>query len=63
MVMAAKLTRLTYKKSWLTAPSGRELYKLQFSLKVASPETFWYTSYMQERKKEEQLLSIFMSLP
>jgi hypothetical protein len=26
-----------------TAPSGRELYYLQFSLQVASPETFGYT--------------------
>jgi hypothetical protein len=26
-----------------TAPSGRELYHLQFSLQVASPETFGYT--------------------
>jgi hypothetical protein len=24
-----------------TAPSGRELYYLQFSLQAASPETFW----------------------
>jgi hypothetical protein len=26
-----------------TAPSGRELYHLQFSLQAASPETFGYT--------------------
>jgi hypothetical protein len=26
-----------------TAPSGRELYHLQFSLQAASPETFEYT--------------------
>jgi hypothetical protein len=26
-----------------TASSGRELYHLQFSLQVASPETFGYT--------------------
>jgi len=26
-----------------TAPSGRELYHLQFSLQVASTETFGYT--------------------
>jgi len=38
--MAAKLTRLTHK---LTAPSGRELYHLQFSLQEASPETSEYT--------------------
>jgi hypothetical protein len=32
--MAAKFTRL----SDTTAPSGRELYHLQFSLQVATPE-------------------------
>jgi hypothetical protein len=33
MVMAAKLTRLTHSQSSdTTAPSGRELYHLQFSL-------------------------------
>jgi hypothetical protein len=26
-----------------TAPSGRELYHLQFSLQAASPETFGYS--------------------
>jgi hypothetical protein len=26
-----------------TAPSGRELYNLQFSLQTVSPETFGYT--------------------
>jgi hypothetical protein len=26
-----------------TAPSGRELYHLQFSLQAANPETFGYT--------------------
>jgi hypothetical protein len=26
-----------------TAPSGRELYRIQFSLQAASPETFGYT--------------------
>jgi hypothetical protein len=26
-----------------TAPSGRELYHLQFSIQAASPETFGYT--------------------
>jgi hypothetical protein len=26
-----------------TAPSGRELYRLQFSLQTASPEAFGYT--------------------
>jgi hypothetical protein len=41
-----------------TAPSGRELYHLQFSLQAASPETFGYTlvllkihrfSYLEDR--------------
>jgi hypothetical protein len=41
--MAAKLTRLTHKIAIQRAPSGRELYHLQFSLQVASPETFGYT--------------------
>jgi len=27
----------------MTAPSGRELHHLQFSLQVVSPETFGYT--------------------
>jgi len=36
--MVAKLTRLTHK----IATSGRELYHVQFSLQVASPETFGY---------------------
>jgi hypothetical protein len=31
------------KNSDTTAPSGRELYHLQFSLQAASPETFGYT--------------------
>jgi hypothetical protein len=30
------------------APSGRELYHLQFSLQVASPETFGYTLVQKE---------------
>jgi hypothetical protein len=35
-----------------TAPSGRKLYNLQFSLQVASPETFGYTlvRYMENLK-------------
>jgi hypothetical protein len=41
-LMAAKLTRLTH-NSDTTAPSGRELYHLQFSLQAANPETFGYT--------------------
>jgi hypothetical protein len=32
--MAAELTKLTHKRSDATAPSGRELYHLQFSLQV-----------------------------
>jgi len=38
--MAAKLIRLNSDR---TAPSGRQLYHLQFSLPAASPETFGYT--------------------
>jgi hypothetical protein len=41
--MVAKLTRLTHKNSATTAPSGRELYHLQFWLQAASPETFGHT--------------------
>jgi hypothetical protein len=45
--MAAKRTRLTdSQNSDTTAPSGRELYHLQFSLQEASPETFGYTLYV-----------------
>jgi hypothetical protein len=40
--MAAKLARLT-ENSNTAAPSGRELYHLQFSSQAASPETFGYT--------------------
>jgi hypothetical protein len=42
-VMAAKLTRLASQNSDTTAPSGRELYHLPFSLQAASPETFGYS--------------------
>jgi hypothetical protein len=35
-----------------TAPSGRELYHLQFSLQAASPETFGYTLVYTEVKNE-----------
>jgi len=42
-VTAAKLTRLTHKIAITTAPSGSELYRLQFTLQGASPETFGYT--------------------
>jgi len=41
--MAAKLTRLDSKNSYTIAPSGRELYHLQFSLQKPSPEAFGYT--------------------
>jgi hypothetical protein len=44
--MAAKLTKLTQYGD-TTAPSGRELYHLQFSLEAASPETFGYTLVYQ----------------
>jgi hypothetical protein len=40
-VMVAKLMRVTHEIA--IAPSGRELYHLQFSLQAASPETFGYT--------------------
>jgi hypothetical protein len=39
--MAAKIT--DSQNSDTSAPSGRELYYLQFSLQAASPETFEYT--------------------
>jgi len=42
--MAEKLTRLTHK----IAIRGRELYHLQFSLQVASPETFGYCAMKRE---------------
>jgi hypothetical protein len=41
--MATKLTRLTQKNSDTTAPSGKELYHLQFSLQAASSVTSGYT--------------------
>jgi hypothetical protein len=34
-----------------TAPSGRELYHLQFSLHAASPETFGYTLVLHAKGK------------
>jgi hypothetical protein len=42
MVMAAKLARLTHKIAIQLHLGGRWLYHLQFSLQVASPETFCY---------------------
>jgi hypothetical protein len=41
--MATKLTKPDSQNSDTTAPNGRELYHLQFSFQVASPETFGYT--------------------
>jgi hypothetical protein len=43
IVIAAKFTRLTHKIVIHTTLSGRELYRMQLSLQVASPETFGYT--------------------
>jgi hypothetical protein len=40
--MAAKLTRMT-QNSDTTAPSGKQLYHLQFQPQAASPETYGYT--------------------
>jgi len=40
--MVSKLTKLTHNSN-TTAPSGRELYHLQFSLQAAGPETLGYT--------------------
>jgi hypothetical protein len=40
--MAGNLTILT-QNSDTSAPSGRELYHLHFSLQAASPVTFGYT--------------------
>jgi hypothetical protein len=38
------------------APSGRELYHLQFSLQVASPETFEYTLVFGYNREEVTVL-------
>jgi hypothetical protein len=56
-VMAAKLTRLTQKNSDTTAPSGREVYHLQFSLQPACPVTFGYNSYIIPNKSFENAQS------
>jgi len=53
-VVATKLTRLTHKIAIITAPSGRELYHLQFSLQTASPETFRYTLECHHRLQHEE---------
>jgi hypothetical protein len=41
--MTTKLTKSDSYNSDTTAPSGRELYLLQFSLQAASPVAFGYT--------------------
>jgi len=41
--MAAKSHYIDSQNSDITAPSGRKVYHLQFSLQAASPETFGYT--------------------
>jgi len=41
--MAAKVTRLTHKIAIQLHLFGKQLYHLQLSLQVASPETFGYT--------------------
>jgi len=45
MVTKAKLTKLTHKIAIQLhpAPSGRELFHLQYLSQAASPETFGYT--------------------
>jgi len=43
-----------------TAPSGRELYHLQFSLQADSPETFGYTLlHMLENVRFRRIKGIF----
>jgi hypothetical protein len=41
--MEAKTHQTDSQNSDTTAPGGRELHHLQFSLQAASPETFRYT--------------------
>jgi hypothetical protein len=48
--MEAKLTWLKSQNSDTTAPSGRELYHLQFLLQAASPETFGYILVFLEQR-------------
>jgi hypothetical protein len=48
--MAAKLTTRDSQNNDTTAPSGRELCHLQFSLQGASPETFGYTLVYSENR-------------
>jgi hypothetical protein len=47
--MAVKLTRLTSEDSDATAPSGRKLYYLLFSVLVASLGPFGYAFLQGER--------------
>jgi hypothetical protein len=56
--MAAKFTDSQYSDT--TAPSGGELYHLQFSLQAASPETYGYTLVQEE--KGHNLLSLLFFL-
>jgi hypothetical protein len=42
----------------IAAPRGRELYRLQFSLEAASPETFGYTPVNAETKHVTDVISV-----
>jgi len=62
--MATKLIRLT-QNSNTTAPSGRALHHLQFSLQEASPGTFGYTliaTYLQLTERDHLLIIILEQL-
>jgi hypothetical protein len=50
---SGKNSYIDSQKSDKTAPSGRELYHLQFSLQAASPETFGYTLVCRRKKSNE----------
>jgi hypothetical protein len=55
--MAAKLNYTDDSQNSNTvAPSGRELYHLQFSLQAASPETFGYTLIVSPWKYTNKIL-------
>jgi hypothetical protein len=41
-----------------TARSGRDLYHLQFSLQVASPETFGYPSYIESVREQRTVVPV-----
>jgi len=45
------------KNNDITAPSGRELYHLQFPLQAARPETFGYTLVWKDSVQCYQLMS------